>query len=85
MKHLESAREVISALGGLDAVAALTGRKYVTVSAWQTRFDSFPPELFALMTEELEKIEVTAPKSLWRQVEGVPSDDEIQEQEAADV
>lgn len=67
--QLETAREVIAALGGLDAVSELTGRKYGTVSAWQVRFNRFPPELYALMTAALEKTGATAPKSLWSQVE----------------
>ena len=68
MKRLDTAREVISALGGLDDVAALTGRKYVTVSAWQTRIGTFPPETYLLMTETLRARGFEAPESLWRQI-----------------
>jgi hypothetical protein len=81
--HFENARDVITALGGLEAVSLLTGRKYGTVSAWQTRFNSFPPELYVIMTEALEKIGASAPMSLWRQIEPVTADegeDEAQEE-----
>lgn len=81
MTELESAREVIDALGGLKAVEALTGRKTTTVSAWQAKFNSFPAELFVLMTEELRTLGYTAPKALWRQIE---RPDDSQECEVAD-
>lgn len=65
---MDNAREVIAALGGLDAVSALTGRKYVTVSAWQTRIGRFPPSTFVMMTEALAAGGYTAPESLWGQI-----------------
>lgn len=66
---LASAREVITALGGLDAVAALTGRKYVTVSSWQSRLHGFPPSTYVVMTEALRRAGYIAPDTLWRQTE----------------
>lgn len=80
MKQLESAREVISALGGNDAVEAMTGRDYKTVCGWGVK-DRFPPETYVLMTAELAAYGFTAPPSLWRQIE---RPEESQEEEAVD-
>jgi hypothetical protein len=67
MKHLASAREVIDALGGIKDVAVLTGRRPTTVSAWQAKFDSFPPSTYLVMVRALLPLGYTAPASLWRQ------------------
>lgn len=69
MKHIESAREVIDALGGIKAVSALTGRKTTTVSAWQAKFDGFPPNTYILLTSALALKGFAAPAALWGQIE----------------
>lgn len=76
MRQIESAREVVERLGGIKAVAALTGRKTTTVSAWQAKFGSFPSETYSLMRDELAKLGYSAPRTLWRQIVRANSDQE---------
>jgi hypothetical protein len=64
---LTSARKVIEVLGGIDAVAQMTGRSYKTVSKWQTQFESFPASTLVIMTRALAQLGHTAPHALWRQ------------------
>ena len=59
---------VIDCLGGIKAVAALTGRKYTAVHNWTTR-EAFPPDTYLLMKAELEKRGHRVPPALWRMVE----------------
>lgn len=68
MAHLTSPIEVIEALGGTDAVAKLTGRKYGAAFNWRS-FETFPPDTFLVLTKALEDLGHTAPPSLWRMVE----------------
>lgn len=68
MVILESVREVIEALGGLAAVAKLTGVDPGTASAWQTRLGYFPPKTFLVMTRALAERDLSAPASLWKMV-----------------
>lgn len=65
MTHLESARDVIKALGGIPAVAAITGRKTTTISKWQAKFGRFPASSYVLMKNEMDRRGLTAPTSLW--------------------
>ena len=71
-KHLNSTREVIDALGGLDAVVELTGRSYPTVSGWQSNYNAFPAQLYVLMTQALFRAGYTAPDHLWGQSTAYP-------------
>lgn len=83
MKLLESAREVVDALGGIAAVAVRYQRKPTTVSAWQAKFGTFPPSTYVVMTDDLLLLGYTAPNRLWRQIGLAPDQDEELE-EAAD-
>lgn len=67
MVELKTAREVIDKLGGIAAVARLTGRKYNAAWNW-TSFESFPSETYVVMTDALRAAGYTAPHSLWRMV-----------------
>lgn len=66
---LGTVREVVDALGGLKAVADLTGVDPGTVSAWQTRIGSFPARTYLVLTAALEERGKTAPAGLWRMAE----------------
>lgn len=74
MDHLATAEQVIDALGGLTATAALMGRGYTTASMWQTT-GRFPSNTYVAMTEMLAAKGKTAPASLWGMVEA-PSEQE---------
>lgn len=63
-RHLASTEEVIAALGGKQAVAALTGRSWSAVWNWEDR-KSFPTNTYAILKAEIEKKGATAPDSLW--------------------
>ena len=52
---LGTVEAVIDTLGGTSATAALTGVGLSAVSNWKAR-GRFPPELFLLVTDELQKI-----------------------------
>jgi hypothetical protein len=70
MAHLKTTREVIRALGGVSAVAALTDRTYNAAWNW-TGFKTFPADTADVMRAALRKADggpYTAPASLWRMV-----------------
>jgi hypothetical protein len=71
LRELTTTAEVMDALGGTHAVAAMTCRKYGTAWNWRG-FDTFPPDTYVVMKEALAAKELTAPSSLWRMVEGNP-------------
>jgi hypothetical protein len=56
--------EVIEALGGSAAVAALTGRKTSAVSNWRQQ-DHFPANTYLILRQALETAECEAPDWLW--------------------
>lgn len=57
--------DVISELGGFDAVKALTGRKSSSaVPMWKLR-RKFPPNTYTVMIAALQAKGATAPASLW--------------------
>jgi hypothetical protein len=64
MDQLSTTVEVIEALGGTTAVAALTGRTYPAAFNWRgaTRF---PANTYITITRALEAKGKTAPPSLW--------------------
>lgn len=66
--HLTTTAEVIRALGGVTAVAAITGRKYSAAFNWQN-FTKFPANTYVAMTAALQAKGLTAPDSLWGMVE----------------
>lgn len=61
-------KQVIEALGGIAAVAALTGRTYNAACNWGG-FDTFPANTYVAMTAALSERGLTAPPSLWGMVE----------------
>lgn len=66
-RALETTREVLDALGGDHAVAALTGSDYKNVEGWR-RAQTFPSRYFLVMTFALHKKRRSAPPELWGQV-----------------
>jgi hypothetical protein len=65
-RTLTTTREVMAALGGIKAVASLTGRKYSAVSMWTVGSDpQFPSNSFVVMNAALAAIGKSAPPSLW--------------------
>lgn len=68
MDQLRTTSEVIEALGGIAAVAALTGRKYTAAHNW-LGFEKFPSNTYVALTDALAAKGKTAPASLWGMVE----------------
>ncbi len=63
---LTTTREIMAALGGTQAVANLTGRKYSAASNWLLESKGqFPPNTFVVMNAALASIGKSAPASLW--------------------
>lgn len=63
---IKDRREVIRALGGIQAVADLTSRKYNTAAQWnRPRWPRFPPNTFHVMCLALQERGLSAPPSLW--------------------
>lgn len=63
-RQLQTAAEVMDALGGNTGVSKLTGGSASRVSNWRV-FGRFPPSFYFLMTEELAAKGYRAPASLW--------------------
>lgn len=61
---LEHTSSVIDALGGIAAVAKLTGRNYGAAAQWP-HAASFPSNTYVVMTGALARIGKSAPASLW--------------------
>jgi hypothetical protein len=70
MKTLRTASEVIQRLGGLKAVADLTGRGYTAAHNWK-QAGFFPSSTYLLMSKALERAGYGADAVLWR-MEGAP-------------
>lgn len=64
MADLQTAGEVIDALGGTAATARLTGRKVQHVSNWRAA-GRLPAKTFLVLQAELRERELSAPPSLW--------------------
>ena len=71
MTELATAAEIFDKLGGVRAVAELTGRTYDAAWNWK-RFARFPSNTYSVMTSALRAKGCTAPASLWRMVEATP-------------
>ena len=67
-RELETTAEVMEALGGINAVAEITGQKYKAAANWKA-FEAFPSRTYLVMTQELARKGLRAPASLWRMVE----------------
>ena len=64
MDELHTTSDVINELGGLKAVAKLTGTNNKAAWNWRS-FDSFPSNTYLVMIEALRERGKTAPASLW--------------------
>lgn len=64
MSVLTSTKQVIDELGGISAVAELTGRKYGAAAQWP-HFATFPSNTYLVMTGALAARGLSAPASLW--------------------
>jgi hypothetical protein len=65
-KNLTTVREVTAALGGIKAVANLTGRKYSAAANWGKEIaPQFPANTFVAINAALAAIGKSAPPSLW--------------------
>ena len=67
--ELRTKQEAITALGGIRAVATLTGASYGAVENWRRR-KRIPPEFHNKMQSALRKLGHTAPGSLWGMRDG---------------
>jgi DNA-binding transcriptional regulator YdaS (Cro superfamily) len=64
MSTILTPSDVIDALGGTSAVAALTGRKPSSVSTWKAR-NKLPAETYVVMMDALKGKGKVAPMALW--------------------
>lgn len=64
--YLETADEVIDALGGTAAVMQLVEAKSSSVISNWRKFGAFPPRTFHAMTIALAAKKKQAPASLWK-------------------
>ena len=67
---LKTVREVMTELGGVKAVAALTGRKYSAAHRW-LYYKNFPADTYTTMQAALTKTGKVADPALWRQGSGL--------------
>lgn len=65
-RTLTTKAQVMDALGGIHAIAALTGADWKNVETW-SRSDFFPARYFLVMWLELVARGYWAPPALWRQ------------------
>ncbi len=72
MDRLETTVDVIEAIGGTSAAAALTGRTYNAAHNWRG-FKTFPANTYVTMTRALAEKGKTAPASLWGMTEPAAS------------
>lgn len=57
--------DVVAALGGTSEVARLCDRTPPAVCAWKRKRGHFPPRLYFVMIDALERAGADAPRSLW--------------------
>lgn len=67
--ELTSTERIINELGGVSAVASLTGTTYRAAHNWKA-FDRFPPRTYIAITNALRDRGLSAPVSLWGMVAG---------------
>ncbi len=66
-RELTTTLQVWDALGGLDAICALTGSPPKAAENWK-RQKTFPSRYFLVMTFALRRKRLSAPPELWGQV-----------------
>lgn len=83
-RELVTTAEVIDALGGIQATATLTRRKYTAAFNWKN-FVKFPADTYVVMQDALRAAGCAAPPSLWGMVEapGTQPDHESAEARAS--
>jgi hypothetical protein len=64
-QYLTTFGEVVTALGGVTAVARLTGRTPSAVCNWRRTTGKFPPALYRKIGEPLKKKGYCADMSVW--------------------
>ncbi len=64
MKTLSTAPEIIEVLGGITAVANLTGRQYKAAQNWKS-FGRFPSNTYLTLHSALRERGCNAPPELW--------------------
>lgn len=70
MSELQTAKEVIEALGGDVAVMEITSSKYRSaVSNWK-RIGKFPPKTYKVLQNALQERSMSAPDDLWGFING---------------
>lgn len=62
---LSTTRDVVIALGGTKAVAALTARKYSAAANWVCDSGQFPANTYVVLNAALASVGKSAPPSLW--------------------
>jgi hypothetical protein len=62
--ELRTARDVVEAVGGPTAAAALTGKTPQAAWNWGQR-NKFPADTYVVLTAELERLGKSAPATLW--------------------
>jgi hypothetical protein len=65
MRKLQTARDVISHLGGLKRVCEITGANRKQAEHWRGRAASFPASTYVVMMQALRRRRATAPPQLW--------------------
>jgi hypothetical protein len=68
MQQLSSSKDVVDALGGIAAVAAMTGRGYSAIAMWRMS-GVMPANTYVLLKKELRSRGLSAPDSLWGMTE----------------
>ncbi len=63
-KEVQTASEVIDAVGGTGATARLTNKSNQAVSNWRAT-GKLPADTFYALTTELERLDIAAPPSIW--------------------
>ena len=70
MKRLQTADDVIDALGGTSATSRLTGASIQAVSNWRAT-GRLPANTFIILSKALKRIDARASPSLWGIMERV--------------